>query len=130
MHFFRKNLGFFQNRVILCFILISGCAKIPTLEINTINNDGLTPSIYDSYNERLIYENYDCQKLYNEIIILNGSENKLIIAKEKSLLSGRWYRLKDGLIQGDEIIISELKNVQRKKETAYSVYKSKGCIKG
>tara|TARA_B100000029_G_C17205776_1_gene826134 strand:+ start:308 stop:700 length:393 start_codon:yes stop_codon:yes gene_type:complete len=130
MHFFRKNLGFFQNRVILCFILISGCAKIPTLEINTINNDGLTPSIYDSYNERLIYENYDCQKLYNEIIILNGSENKLIIAKEKNLLSGRWYRLKDGLIQGDEIIISELKNVQRKKETAYSVYKSKGCIKG
>jgi len=130
MHFLRKNLGFFQNRVILCFILISGCAKIPTLEINTINNDGLTPSIYDSYNERLIYENYDCQKLYNEIIILNGSENKLIIAKEKSLLSGRWYRLKDGLIQGDEIIISELKNVQRKKETAYSVYKSKGCIKG
>ena len=130
MHFLRKNLGFFQNRVILCFILISGCAKIPTLEINTINNDGLTPSIYDSYNERLIYENYDCQKLYNEIIILNDSENKLIIAKEKNLLSGRWYRLKDGLIQGDEIIISELKNVQRKKETAYSVYKSKGCIKG
>lgn len=130
MRFFQKNLGFFQNRVILCFILISGCAKIPTLAINTINNDGLTPSIYDSYNERLIYENYDCQKLYNEIIILNGSENKLIIAKEKNLLSGRWYRLKDGLIQGDEIIILELKNVQMKKETAYSIYESKGCIKG
>ena len=104
MLFLVKNFGFFKIRPIIFFIFISGCSNMPTSQLKTISNDGLTPSLDGSHNPGLEYESYDCQKLYNEIISLNDRENKLVIAIDNNILSGRWYRLKNELIRGDRII--------------------------
>ncbi|MDP7465389.1 MAG: hypothetical protein QF795_03580 [Candidatus Marinimicrobia bacterium] len=128
MLFLVRNFGFVQIRTILFFIFITGCSNMPTPQLETMSNDGLTPSLDGSHNTGLEYESYDCQKLYNEIISLNDRENQLVIAIENNMLSGRWYRLKNGLISGDGIIISELNIVRAKKEVARNIFEKKGCI--
>ena len=128
MFFLVRNFHFRQNRFALFFIFFVGCSKMSDLQLKTISNDGLTPSLVGSYNFELEYENYDCQKLYNEILSLNDRENQLVIAIENNMFNGRWYRLKNGLIRGDRIIMSELNIVRHKKEIARNVSNRKGCI--
>jgi len=128
MLFLVRNYGFVQVRTILFFIFITGCSNMPTPQLKTRSNDGLTPSLDGSHNTELEYESYDCQKLYNEIISLNDRENQLVIAIENGMLSGRWYKLKNGLISGDGIIISKLNIVRAEKEVARNIFERKGCI--
>ena len=123
-----RNFGFVKIRTILLFIFITGCSNMPTARLKAISNDGLTPSLDGSHIPGLEYESYDCQKLYNEFISLNDRENLLVIAIENNMLSGRWYRVKNGLIRGDKIIISELNIVRAEKEVARNFFQRKGCI--
>ena len=128
MLFLVRNFGFVQIRTILFFIFITGCSNMPTPQLKTMSNDGLTPSLDGSYNTGLKYESYDCQKLYNEISSLNDRENQLVIAIENNMLSGRWYRLKNGLISGYGIITSKLNIVRAEKEVARNIFERKECI--
>ena len=63
----------------LSCLLITGCVNMPT-----------PPSqITGSYTSELQYENFNCNKLSNEINSLARRENQLVIAQEQRIDSSR-----------------------------------------
>jgi len=76
----------------------------------------------------LRYEQYDCQKLNDEIKFLENREKELVIAQEKRIKESDDQKFwTEGIGMGDGIVASELNNVRGKKEAARKVFETKGC---
>ena len=111
-----KKSAKYQAVFILVFIF--GCYNAPT-----------PPSeIEGAHISGLHYEQYDCQKLNDEIKFLEKREKELVVAQEERIKeSEQQQRWTEGIGLGDGIVASELNNVRGEKKAARRVFETKGC---
>ena len=111
-----KKSAKYQSVFILVFIF--GCYNAPT-----------SPSeIEGAHISGLRYEQYDCQKLNDEIKFLENREKELVIAQQKRIKESDDQEFwTEGIGMGDGIVASELNNVRGEKKAARRVFETKGC---
>lgn len=102
---------------ILLIVFLTGCMNMPT-----------QPSqITGSYTSGLMYEEFDCSRLGNELDSLARRENQLVVAQEQRYKASQTQAFWWGFGQGDGVEASELANVRGEKEAVRKAMEVKGC---